>query len=191
MSDEVPGVMLYGHGVEAVAEALRQLDPRYVPVDRAAARTGQVPVLRFRHGAEVDAARAAAPGVAWLAVELHRPGVAVGRARDPRLWLNTSKVDPAMAARAIDQPDLVIWYEVINPIPVVTVDGGPAADDYSNLSFVVPDGHRMVAHATRTGGPAPACLPDGAEQVLPSEDLWALARLRATDVCQVCTARHR
>jgi transposase len=38
------------------------------------AKAGQGPVLRFRHAAEVDAAREAAPGVAWLAVELYQPG---------------------------------------------------------------------------------------------------------------------
>jgi hypothetical protein len=66
-----------------------------------------------------------------LVVELYRRELDVEHARDPLLLLNTSKVDPVMAARAIDEPDLVIWYEVINPIRAVTVDGGPAADDYS------------------------------------------------------------
>jgi hypothetical protein len=184
------GVMLYGHGVEAVAEALRELDPRYVLIDRGATEVGQVPVLRFRHAAEVDAAREAAPGVAWLAVELYQPGDEVEHARDPLLWLNASKLEPAMAARAIDQPDLVIWFEVIHPVRVITVEGEPAADDYSNLEIVVSDGHRMVAHAVRVGQGTPDCLPDATEQVLRTDYLWALARLRASEACEACTARH-
>ncbi|MEV6370429.1 hypothetical protein AB0L86_26455 [Micromonospora musae] len=190
MSEEQRGVVLYGYGVDAVAEALRELDPRYVLVDRVAPESGQVPVPRCPHGAEADAAREAAPGVAWLVVELYRPEVDIERARDPLLLMNTSKVDPGMAARAIDQPDLEIWYEVINPIRATTVDGGPASDDYSNVAIIVPGGHRMVAHAVRAGGAVPECLPGGAEQVLPSHDLWALAPLGKNDVCRACTARH-
>jgi hypothetical protein len=95
-----------------------------------------------------------------------------------------------LAARAIDQPDLVVWYEVINPIRVVTVDGEPAAADYGNIAIITPDGHRMVAHAVRAGGTAPECLRGDAELVLPSDDLWALARLCEIELCQACAVRH-
>jgi hypothetical protein len=183
--------VLYGYGVDGVAEALRELDPRYVLVDRVAPESGEVPVLRCLHGAEADAVREAAPGVVWLVVELYRPEFDVEHAHDPLLVLNTSKVDPGMAARAIDQPDLEIWYEVVNPVRATTPYGEPAADAYSNIAIIVPDGHRMVAHAVRAGEAAPECLPGGAEQVLPSHDLWALARLPEIEICQACTARHR
>jgi hypothetical protein len=56
------------------------------------------------------------------------------------------------------------------------VDGEPAADDYSNVAIIVPDGHRTVAHAVRVGVAVPECMPGGAERVLPSDDLWALAQ---------------
>jgi hypothetical protein len=190
VSEEQQGVVLYGFGVDAVAEALRELDPRYVLVDGAAPELGRVPVLRCLNGGAADAVREATPGVAWLVVELYRPGVDVEHARGPLLALNTSKVDPGIAARAIDQPDLEVWYEVINPVRVTTVDGEPPADDYSNIEIIVPDGHRMVAHAVKAGGAVPKCLPGNAERVLPSHDLWALTRLRKTEVCQACTARH-
>jgi hypothetical protein len=182
--------MLYGCRVDAVAEALGELDPRYVLADGVAAEPGTVPVLRYRDGAEADAAREAAPDVAWLVVELYRPDDAVEHAGDPLMVLNAARVDPEMAAWAIHQSDLVTWYEVINPIRVMTVDGGPVSDDYSNAAFVVPDGHRMVAHAVRTGGAAPECLPRDAERVLRSHDLWALVRLGNVEVCQACTLRH-
>jgi hypothetical protein len=190
VNKERRGVILYGDGADAVAEALRELDSRYVLVDRVASESPQVPVLRCRHGSEADAAREVAPGVAWLVVELYRPGVDVEHARDPLLLLSTSKVDPGMAARAIDQADLVIWYEVINPVRAITVDGGPAAEDYSNVAIIMPDGHRVVGHAVRVGGEAPECLPGVAEQVLRSGDLWALARLQQIEVCQACALRH-
>ena len=45
VSDERQGVALYGFGMDAVAEALRELDPRYVLVGRGAPASGQVPVL--------------------------------------------------------------------------------------------------------------------------------------------------
>lgn len=63
-------------------------------------------------------------------------------------------------------------------------------DDYSNIAIIVPDGHRMVAHAVRVGGAVPEYLPGGVERVLPSHDLWALARLREMEVCRAWTARH-
>ncbi|WP_203841686.1 hypothetical protein [Winogradskya humida] len=173
--------MLYGCEVDAVAEALHKLDPRYA---------SQVPVRRYRDGAEVDTARDAAPNVAWLVVELYRPGVTVGPAREPSLVLNVALVPAALAARAIDQPDLVTWYEIINPVQVTTVDGRPPADDYGNLTITVPEEHRTVAHAVRTGEPAPACLPHDAERVLPSHDLWALGGLRRVELCQACALRH-
>jgi hypothetical protein len=191
VSEERRGVILYGSGVDAVAEALRKLDPRYVLADHVTPESGLVPVLRCPQGAEADAVRAAVPDVAWLVVELYRPGVAVEHAGDPLLVLNAAKVDPGTAARAIHQPDLVIWYEVINPVRVTTVDGGPAADDYSNIVVIVPDGHRMVAHAVNAGGVAPHCLPGDADQVLRSHDLWVLARSRKIEVCQACALRHR
>lgn len=190
MSEERHGVVLYGFGVDAVAEALRELDPRYVLVDCVAPDSRRVPVLRCLHGVEADTVREAAPEVAWLVVELYRPGVEVEHAHDPLLALNTAKVDPGMAARAIDQPDLEVWHEVINPVRATTVDGEPPADDYGNIEIIVPDGHRMVAHAVKAGGAVPGCLPGNAERVLPSHDLWALARLRKTEACQACTARH-
>ena len=188
MVDEQRGVILYGHGVDAVAAALRERDRRYV--DGVAPGPGQVRVLRCHDAGLADAARMAAPDVAWLVVELYRPDAALVHARDPLLVLNAAKVEPTTAARAIDQHDLLIWYEIIDPVRVITVDGGPAADDYSNLTVIVPDGHRMVAHAVRQGGTAPPCLPSDAEQMLPSHDLWALAGLLGTDVCQACTRRH-
>jgi hypothetical protein len=182
--------MLYGCGVDAVAEALRELDPRYVLVDRVAAEPGTVPVLGYRHAAEADAAREAAPDVAWLVVELYRPDDPVEHARYPLMALNTARVDPELAARAIHQSDLVTWYEVINPVRVITVDGAPMSDDYRNAALVTPDGHRMVAHAVRTGETAPECLPGGAERILPSHDLWALVRLRKIEVCPACALRY-
>lgn len=190
MSEWRLGVILYGYGVDAVAQALRDLDPRYVLAGSVAPESRKVPVLRYQTAAQADAARDAAPGVAWLVVELYRAEVDVGHARDPLLCLNTSKVDAVTAARAIDQPDLLIWYEIINPVRATTVDGAVAADDYRNITFIVPDGHRMIAHAVRAGQGAPECLPDGTEKVLPSEDLWVLARLRGVEVCQACTLRH-
>lgn len=195
MGEERRGVVLYGSGVNVVAEALRELDPRYVPADRGAPGSGQMPVLCCLSGAEADAVREAAPGVAWLVVELYRPEVDVGRARDPLFFLNASKVSPGAAARAIDQPDVVVWYEVINPVRVVTVDGGPVADDYSNLKLVMPDGHRRVAHAVGAEGVQPDCLPGDAEMVLRSHDSWALSRsgeieLGEIEMCQVCILRH-
>lgn len=192
MGEEQRGVILYGYEVEAVAEALQELDPRYVSVDGATSRAGQVPVVRCSDGAEADAAQEAAPAIAWLVVQLYRPGDDVRPARAVRLWLNISTVDPRSAARAIDQPDLVVWYEVIAPVRVGTVDGGPVMDDYSDLTMTVPEGHRMVAHAVRAGGTPPECLPSNAEMVLPSDDLWALSRSvsRSTAVCQACVTRH-
>ncbi|WP_212996716.1 hypothetical protein [Winogradskya consettensis] len=173
--------MLYGCEVDAAAEALHKLDPRYA---------SQVPVRRYRDGAEVDAARDAAPDIAWLVVELYRPGVTVGPAREPFLALNVALVAPALAARAIDQPDLITWYEIINPVQTSTVDGRPPAHDYSNLTITVPEGHRTIAHAARTGEPAPACIPHDAERVLPSHDLWALASLRRVELCSTCALHH-
>jgi hypothetical protein len=85
----------------------------------------------------------------------------------------------------------VIWYEVINPIHVVTIDGGPAAADYSNLGFIVPQGHRMVAHAVGPSAAAPECVPSDAAMVLPSHDLWALGPSGAIDTCPACVHRHR
>jgi hypothetical protein len=185
-------IILYGDDVDAVAESLRALDPRYVLGDRVPTDSRQVPVLRCPHGAAADAFRRSAPEVAWLVVELYRPGVDVVRAGDPVFCLNSAKVDPGSAARAIAQPDLVVWYEVINPVRVTTVDAGPVADDYSNVAFVVPDGHRQVAHAVRTGAAAPPCLPADAELVLRSDDLFALAvPSRKIEVCQACAVRHR
>jgi hypothetical protein len=75
VSEEQQGVVLYGYGVDGVAEALRELDPRYVLVDRVAPESGEVPVLHCLHGAEADAVREAAPGVVWLVVELYRPSL--------------------------------------------------------------------------------------------------------------------
>ena len=184
------GVILYGYDVQAFAEALRALDSHYVLTDHVVAQPGQVPVLRCTRAAEADAVREATPGIAWLVVELYRPGADVVHARDPVLCLNASKVDPKAAARAIDQPDLVVWYEIVNPIRTVTVDGGPPANDYSNIGFVVPEGHRMVAHAVKAAKPAPPCLPGDAELVLRSDDLWALAWSRPTEMCQDCVRRH-
>jgi hypothetical protein len=92
--EERRGVILYGFAVDAVAEALRKLDPRYVLADRVAAEPRTVPVLRYRHGAEAAAAREAAPDVAWLVVELYRPYSAVEHASDPLMALNTARVDP-------------------------------------------------------------------------------------------------
>ncbi|GAA1406411.1 hypothetical protein [Catellatospora coxensis] len=189
MNGERRGVILYGHGADAVAEALRELDPRYLPVDGVPPESAQVPVLRCENRAEADDVRKAAPDVAWQVVALYRPGDEVEHSGNPVLWLNTSKIDPRTAARAVDQADLVVWYEVINPIRVTTADGGPAADDYSNFVIVVPDGYRTVAHAV-TGATAPECLPSTAERVLRSHDLWVLARLRDADVCENCVLRH-
>jgi len=190
VSEEQRGVILYGRGRDAVAEALRELDPRYVLVDPAAQQPGQVPVRCCRDAAEADAARQAVSGVAWLVVELYQPGVNIAHARAPVLSLNSTEVDPGLAARAIDQSDLVTWYEVIHPARVITVDGQPPADDYSNIEIVVPGGHRMVAHAVRAEETPPECLPGAALQILPSDDLWALARLRGFEVCRACTLRH-
>ncbi|MEU8003907.1 hypothetical protein AB0B66_22350 [Catellatospora sp. NPDC049111] len=189
MNGERRGVILYGQGADTVAEALRELDPRYCPVDDAAPVSGQVPIVRRADGAEADDARAAARDMTWQVVELYRPGDERDHAHDPLLWFNTTKVDPRTIARAIHQADLVIWYEIINPIQCTTVDGGPIADDYSNVSLIVPDGHRAVAHAV-SGATAPDCLSRDAERVLPSHDLWALARLREIEVCPACTLRH-
>lgn len=190
MSQERRGVILYGYGVEAVAEALRAFDPRYVLADRVVRQPGQVAVLCRAQAAEADAVREATPDVAWLVVELYKPDADVIHARDPVLFLNTSKVDPRMAARAIDQPDLMVWYEVVNPIRTITIDGAPPAHDYSSIGFVVPDGHRMVAHAVKAAMPAPQCIPADAEHVLRSNDLWALAQLRPIEVCRDCVRRH-
>jgi hypothetical protein len=72
--------------------------------------------------------------VAWLVVELYRPGVLLEPASHPVLSLNTARIDSALAARAIDQADLEVWYEVINPVRVTTVDGKPPAADYSSMT---------------------------------------------------------
>jgi hypothetical protein len=125
-----------------------------------------------------------------LVVALYRPGDVFERTGDPVLWLNTATVDPATCAHAIDRPDLVTWYEVINPVRVTTVGGGPVADDYSNVTITVPDGHRIVAHAVTADGTAPECLSPTAERILPSDDLWAVVRLGTNEVCQACKRRH-
>jgi hypothetical protein len=183
------GVIIYGHEVAAVAAALCDLDPRYVPADHVIRESGQVPVLVIRQAAEADAARDAAPDVAWLVVDLYRPDAGDEHAREPLLWLNTTKVDPETAARAIDQPDLLTLYEITDPVRVVTADGGPIADGYSNLAITVPPGSRMVAHAVREGETPPECL-HGAQRVLSSRDLWALSRSRNIDRCRACALRH-
>ncbi|MCW6003467.1 hypothetical protein K1W54_02555 [Micromonospora sp. CPCC 205371] len=190
MGEERRGVVLYGPEVDAVAEALRELDPRYVPGDVVVSGSGLIPVLCCRNGADADAARQAELSIVWLVVELYRPEVDVGRARDLQLALDISKVDRQAAARAIDQPDVVIWYEVINPVRVVAADGRPAAADYSNLDFIVPEGHRMVAHAVGASATAPECVPGDAAMVLPSQDPWALARPGEIETCQACVLRH-
>jgi hypothetical protein len=56
------GVILYG--VDAIAQALAELDPRYALVDRVMPQAGQVPVPRCPHARAADAARQAASGVA-------------------------------------------------------------------------------------------------------------------------------
>ncbi|MEV0456243.1 hypothetical protein [Catellatospora methionotrophica] len=190
MSGERQGIMLYGYGAEAVAEALRDLDPRYVLGAAVTTEAGQVPVLRHPDGAAADAACAAAPGVDWLVFELYRPGSDLQHAHGRCYALNTAKVDPETAARAIDQYDLVVWYEVIHPIQCTTVDNEPVADDYRNVRLVMPSGHRSVAHAVREET-APECLPDTAELVLRSDDLWELAKLRDLDLCPACVLRQR
>ncbi len=93
---------------------------------------------------------------------------------------------------AIDQPDLFTWCEVFNPVHVVTIDGGPVADDYNYLKGIVPDGDRTVAHAVRAGETRPACLSDGAQLVVPARGLRALVqcRSRRVDSCPTCAARH-
>ncbi|MDG6107440.1 hypothetical protein Daura_49740 [Dactylosporangium aurantiacum] len=186
MAEERRGVVLYGTGVEAVAGALWKLDPRYVPAG-AEVSAGQVPVLLVRDGAEADAVRGRADGVAWLVVQLGHEAAPAG---EPVLYLNVGRVGAELAARAVDQPDLLVWYEVVNRVRVVTSDGGPVAGDYSNVEFVVPDGHRVVAHAVRDGDGRPECLPEDAELVLPSHDLWALGPVRSTETCPACTGRY-
>jgi hypothetical protein len=57
----------------------------------------------------------------------------------------------------------VIWYEVINSVHVITVDGGPAADDAGSIAITVPDGHRMVAHAVRRAAVEEATRPQTAQ----------------------------
>jgi hypothetical protein len=88
-------------------------------------------------------------------VELYRHGVDVEHARDPLLALNTAKVGPGMAARVIDQPDLQVWYEIINPVRSTTTDGAPVADDYSNVKLIVPDGHRAAEDLAALTGVGP------------------------------------
>ncbi|GIF38919.1 hypothetical protein [Actinoplanes xinjiangensis] len=195
MNEQTRGVILYGVGVEAVAAALHDLDPRYVPSgdgdNGPAPGSGQVPVVCRRRGPEADAVRVATPDVAWLVVELYRPGVEVEPAHDVGLWLNTSRAGPPRAARAIDQPDLVTWYEVTDPPRVVTTDGGPVADDYGNIRIVVPEGNRSVAHAVRSGGAPPPCLPPEADLIMPTHDLWMLLEPGTTRMCRSCLDRHR
>jgi hypothetical protein len=48
----------------------------------------------------------------------------------------------------------------------------------------------LPLEARQVGGAAPECLPDGAELVLRTDHLWALARFEAAEVCEACTARH-
>lgn len=158
-------------------------------MDGVPLESGQVAVLCCGNRAEADGAREAEPDVAWQVVGLYRPGDEIEYARGPVLWLDTSRIDPPTAARAIDHADLMVWYEVINPTRVITTDGGPAADDYSNLMIFVPDGHRVVAHAVR-GAAAPECLPSTAGKVMRSGDLWVLARLQDIDECEDCVLRH-
>ena len=86
--------------------------------------------------------------------------------------------------------ELVIWYEVIAPVRVSTVDGGPAAADYSNLDFILPPGHRIVAHAVGPSAAAPECVPGDAAMVLPSHDLCALGAPGAIEICPACLHRH-
>ena len=182
------GVILYGVEVDAVADALWKLDPRYVPAG-AGAIAGQVPVRLVRDGAEADAVRDAEDGVAWLVVELYEVGREVPSAREPGLYVNLGRVSAELAARAVDRPDLLVWYEVINPIRAV-VDGEPVKGDYSNVRFVTPDGHRVVAHAVKDGEGRPDCLPEDAELVARTHDLWALSPERSTERCPACTARY-
>jgi hypothetical protein len=65
-------------------------------------------------------------------------------------------------------------------------------DDYSNLTTIVPEGNRTVAHAVQVGGTRPECLPRDAEMVLPTDDLWVLPQSVShmrTD-CLACVERH-
>ena len=78
----------------------------------------------------------------WLVVELDRPGTDVEQAHDPLLALNTPR-PTGMAARAIHQSDLEVWYEVIKPVRVTTTDSEPVAADYSDIEITVSDGHRI------------------------------------------------
>ncbi|GAA1652449.1 hypothetical protein GCM10009828_097050 [Actinoplanes couchii] len=169
--------------MEAVAEALRELNPRYGT---------DVPVRCCEDGAEADAVREAEPGIDWSVVEMYRPGVDRAKATGDGLWLNTSLVTPDRAARAIEKPDLTAWYEIENPTRVVSVDGGPPADDYSNLTIVVPEDQRQIVHAVPEGGTRPPCVSPDADMVMPTGDLWVLVQARQPDriLCPECTARH-
>ncbi|MDG9678324.1 hypothetical protein [Micromonospora sp. DH14] len=66
---------------------------------------GQVPVLRFRHAAEVDAAREAAPGVAWLAVTQAQAVIAAAILRHLHAVITTGqRWDPVIAAHGTTHP---------------------------------------------------------------------------------------
>ncbi|HWS37918.1 MAG TPA: hypothetical protein VN408_34950 [Actinoplanes sp.] len=178
------GIILYGVHTLAVAEALRELDPRY---------GAEVPVLCCRDGPEADAARAAAPDVDWLVAALYGTFADLEKAAETELWLNMNLLAPGRAASAIDQRELEAWYEIVKPVRVVTVDGGPVEDDYSNLKIIVPEGNRRIAHAVPLGGTWPPCANREAEMLMPTSDLWVLAEPVSpqTVPCPACVARHR
>jgi hypothetical protein len=101
-------------------------------------------------------------------------------------WINTARVTPRQAAVAIQDPDLIVWYDIMERLQVGTRDGLPAADNYGNVQFQ--GSGRTRAHAGRPGEPPP-CLPDR-EGALESGDLWALMVGRV-ERCVECAHKHQ
>jgi hypothetical protein len=59
-----------------------------------------------------------------------------------------------------------------------------------NVVIIVPDGHRMIAHAVRDGATTLDRPTAPGSKVLPSQDLWALPRSSTVERCRACTSRH-
>ena len=80
--------------------------------------------------------------------------------------------------------DVVVWYEVLDPLVAITRDGQPMAPDYSNVYFEGTG--QMRAHAS-TDGRRPECIPAEA-MVLPSADPWERQVSPAISRCTHCEA---
>lgn len=149
------GVILYGYGVDAVAEALRELDPRYVLEDQVEPGLGpeSVPVVRRPNGAEANATREAAPGVDWLVVELYRPKSVAEHASEPLLALNAWRVGRKLIRRYRRRSTSGGPIgPAATPRPRSHDGASPYRDDVSTRSTIIRNGKPKTASKQVTGG---------------------------------------